>query len=107
MDCLALGSYGPLWRIFEAFRYRRLWVRPSQQILVGDPSNATALRRWEVGQVIGLSMAEAVAAYGLVVRTVLGGTLWQALPFYVVALLSLLVLTPRRVPATTQLVYGQ
>lgn len=93
---LALGC------VFEAFRYRRLWVRPSQQILAGDPSNARALRQWEVGQVVVLSMAEAVAAYGLVVRAVLNGTLWQALPFYLAALLLLLVFTPRRVPAKAQ-----
>lgn len=84
-----------LWSVFEAFRFRRLWVTPSLRLLVSDASNARALRKWEVGQIIALSNAEAVAIYGLVVRTVLHGTLSEALPFYVVALLLLLVLTPR------------
>jgi len=84
------------WCIFEGFRFRRLWVFPSQRLLANDAGNSKALRRWKAGQLIVLAMAEAVAWYGLVVRMVLHGTLWQASVFYAVGLFLLLLWTPRR-----------
>lgn len=84
------------WCIFEGFRFRSLWVFPSQRLLANDAGNSKALRRWKAGQLIVLTMAEAVAWYGLVVRMVLHGTLWQASLFYAVGLFLLLLWTPRR-----------
>jgi hypothetical protein len=84
------------WCIFEGFRFRRLWVFPSQRLLANDACNSKALRRWKAGQLIVLAMAEAVAWYGLVVRMVLHGTLRQASLFYAAGLFLLLLWTPRR-----------
>ena len=56
---------------------------------------ALTLRQAEVGQIIGLAMAEGVVQWGLVVRMILGGALWQASSFYAAGLFLLLLWAPR------------
>jgi hypothetical protein len=84
-----------LWVALGGFRFRRRLLDRSSQELAKDSSNPKALKHWEAGNVIGLAMAEAVVQWGLVVRMVLGGALWQASLFYGVGLLLLLRWTPR------------
>ena len=84
-----------LWTALGGFRVRRRVIFRSSQALAKDSSNPKALRQWEVGHVIGLAMAEGVVQWGLVVRMVLGGALWQASLFYAAGLLLLLLWTPR------------
>ena len=84
-----------LWTALGGFRLRRRMLRRSLQSLEKDSSNPKALKQWEAGHIIGLAMAEGVVQWGLVVRMVLGGALWQASLFYAVGLLLLLCWTPR------------
>ena len=84
-----------LWTALGGFRVRRRVIFRSLQALAKDSSNLKALKQWEAGQVIGLAMAEGVVQWGLVVRMVLGGALWQASLFYAAGLLLLLLWTPR------------
>ena len=64
------------WVILGAFRLRSRLVDRSKERLT-------------------LAMAEGVAFWGLVVRMVFGGTLWQASPFYLSALALILLWAPR------------
>ena len=74
-------------------------MRRSMGALQNDPANPKSLQQWQAAQIIGMAFAEAVVFYGVVVRMVLGGTLWQAAPFYAAGLFLLLLWTPR-LPAT-------
>ena len=74
-----------LWVALVGFRFRRRLLDRSSQELAKDSSNPKALKHWEIGNVIGLAMAEGVVQWGFVVGTVLGGALWQASLFYAVA----------------------
>jgi len=85
MEILLLGG----------FRIRHRLLRRSGEAVKKAASDPKALRQWEVGQVVGLAVAECVAVWGLLVRMVLGGALWQASLFYLVALSLLLLWTPR------------
>jgi hypothetical protein len=84
-----------LWTALGGFRLRRRMIRRSLQALAKDSSNAKVLKQWDAGHVIGLAMAKGVVQWGLVVRRVLGGALWQASLFYAAGLLLLLLWTPR------------
>ena len=70
-----------LWAVLGGVRIRHRLLRRSGEALKKDASDPKALRQWEAGQVVGLAMAESVAVWGLLVRMVLGGALWQALSF--------------------------
>jgi hypothetical protein len=85
-----------LWVALEGFRFRRRLLDRSSQELAKDSSDPKALKHWEIGNIIGLAMAEAVVQWGLVVCMVLGGALWQASLFYAVGLVLLLLWTPRK-----------
>ncbi len=82
------------------FFFRRTLMRRSEDALAKDATDPKALKQWETGQLIGMSMAEGVVVMGFVVRVVLGGVLWQASMFYAAGLLLLLLWTPR-MPITT------
>jgi hypothetical protein len=84
-----------LWTALGGFRVRRRVLRRSLQSLEKDSSNSKTLKQWEAGHIIGLAMAEGVVQWGLVVRMVLGGALWQASLFYAAGLFLLLLWTPR------------
>jgi hypothetical protein len=83
-----------LWTALGGFRLPRRVLRRSLQSLEKDSSNPK-VKQWEAGHIIGLAMAEGRFQWGLVVRMVLGGALWQASLFYAAGLLLLLLWTPR------------
>ena len=89
-----------LWSAFGGFRHRHRLLFRSEQAAAKDASNPKALKQWEAGNLIGLASAESLVLWGLVVRMVLGGALWQASFFYAVGLFLLLLWTPR-IPITT------
>ncbi len=83
---------------------RARMVRPfEEEVRSGQVSSAAALtseqvallERWQGGQTISICLSEAVALFGLALRF-LGGTRWEAAPFYAVAMLLLVVWMPRR-----------
>lgn len=84
-----------IWSVSGAFRMRSKLLCRSKEKLMKDAADAKAVKQWEVGQVFGLAVAESVAQWGLVIRMVVHGTLWQASIFYVMAVLLLLFWTPR------------
>jgi F0F1-type ATP synthase membrane subunit c/vacuolar-type H+-ATPase subunit K len=84
-----------LWAIFGVSSIRSRILTRSQQALAKDASDLKALKQWDVGHIIGMAFAENIAMWGLVVRMVLGGALWQALLFYIASLILLLIWTPR------------
>ncbi len=50
-----------LWAVSAGFQLRRRLAHLSGKALTKDASNPKALRQWEVGQIIGLAVAEGVA----------------------------------------------
>jgi F0F1-type ATP synthase membrane subunit c/vacuolar-type H+-ATPase subunit K len=84
-----------LYAVVVGFLFRRRLISRSEEALAKDASDPKAIKQWQVAQIIGMSSAEAVVLYGLVVRMVLGGTLRQASFFYAVGLFLLLLWTPR------------
>ena len=90
---LAIGLC--IWSVSGAFRLRSRLLRRSKEKLMNNTADAKAAKEWEAGQVISLAMAEGVAFWGLVIRMMFHGTLWQASLFYVTAVLLLLFWTPR------------
>jgi len=79
--------------LFTFFRITML--RSAEATLATRPDDAAALGRWFTANVVTFVLCETVALLGLVIRF-LGGNLVQAGPFYAVAFLLLLVVTPRR-----------
>jgi hypothetical protein len=84
-----------LYAAWVGFFFRRKLMRRSEEALAKDGSDPKALRQWQAAQVIGFASAEAIVIWGVVVRIILGGTLWQAFLFYAAGLLLLLLWTPR------------
>jgi F0F1-type ATP synthase membrane subunit c/vacuolar-type H+-ATPase subunit K len=80
------------------FAVRRLFVLRAEVTLAAQPEDATALNRWRAGYIITYALCEAMALFGLVLR-VLGFTLSEVTPFYLVGFVLILVFTPRRPPA--------
>lgn len=89
MTCLTL------WAVLGGFRIRRRLIGRAEEALAKDASNPKALRRWALGQFLGMVFAEAIVLYGVVVRMIIGGALWQASLFYVLGLVLMLLWTPR------------
>jgi hypothetical protein len=65
------------------------------EILRNQPGDAAALTRWRMGHLLFLAICEAVALYGFVLR-ILGFSRMQALPFYLAALVAMVLFGPRR-----------
>lgn len=84
-----------LWTALGGFRLRRRIIGRSKEALAKDASNPKALKQWEAGQMIGMASAEAIVLWGVVLRVVLAGALWQASLFYAAGLFLLLLWTPR------------
>jgi hypothetical protein len=89
-----------LYAAWVGFFFRRKLLRRSEEALTKDASNPKALKQWQAGHLMGFAFAEAIVLYGVVVRMVLGGALWQASLFYAAGLFLLLLWTPR-MPITT------
>jgi hypothetical protein len=84
-----------LYAVWGGFFFRRKLMRRSEEALRKDSANPKSLKQWQAAQFIGMPFAETIVLYGVVVRMVLGGTLWQASPFYAAGLFLLLLWTPR------------
>jgi hypothetical protein len=99
------GNWGPrqwlvtglaLYEFSVGLHSRRRLLPLSAELIAKDASNLKGLKRWEAWHVLALVMAASVAYMGLFVRMVLGGTLWQALLFYVPGAILVLLWTPRK-----------
>lgn len=81
------------------FFFRKKLVKPSEEVLANNPTDAVAVRRWQTGQLITYAFAEAIAVYGMLLHF-LGFTHVQVVPFFVGAFLLILSFSPRLPPAT-------
>jgi F0F1-type ATP synthase membrane subunit c/vacuolar-type H+-ATPase subunit K len=88
--------------VFAGSRFRRRVLARAATALAKDASDPKVLKQWEAGHVVVMAFAENIALWGLVVRLVLGGALWQASLFYSVSLILLLYWTPRLPTALAQ-----
>lgn len=77
------------------FAVRRLFVLRAEGRLAAQPEDTAALNRWRSGHIIIYALCEAVALFGLVLR-ILGFTLSQVTPFYLVGFVLILLFGPRR-----------
>jgi F0F1-type ATP synthase membrane subunit c/vacuolar-type H+-ATPase subunit K len=84
-----------LYAAWGGFFSRHRMMRRSEESLRKDSANPKSLKQWQAAQIIGMPFAEAIVLYGVVVRMVLRGTVWQAAPFYAAGLFLLLLWTPR------------
>jgi len=90
---IALGIFD----VWSALSWRRRRLQKARQTLVMNPSDAGAVKRWYGASLALLRGCESLALYGCLLRVWGGGTLPQAIPFYICALILLLVFAPRRV----------
>lgn len=98
---LAIGLC--VWSVSGALRLRSRMLRQSKEKLMRNIADAKAAKQWEAGQIISLAMAEGVAYWGLAIRMVFHGALWQASIFYVTGVLLLLFWTPRMPSGTASI----
>jgi hypothetical protein len=84
-----------LWIVFLGSSFRRRMLTRAVSALAKDASDPKALKLWEAGHVVGMAFAQNIVLWGLVVRMVLGGELWQSSLFYLAGLFLLLFWTPR------------
>ena len=77
------------------FAVRRLFVLRAEVTLAAQPDDSAALKRWWAGYIFTYALCEAVALFGLVLR-ILGFTLSQVMPFYLVGFVLMLLFGPRR-----------
>ena len=89
-----LGAFCAL----EGFYIRRRFISPAGAALASNSADQQALRRWEAWQYLALMLASAIGFYGYVIRVVLHGTMEEALWFYLIGLVLLVIWTPR-IPA--------
>jgi hypothetical protein len=80
-----------LWTLSGGHRFRRLGRRKLCAQLPDVDSSASAVRKWNAVQLMSLWSAESVAIWGVFIRLALHGARWQALPFYLVGLLFLVL----------------
>jgi F0F1-type ATP synthase membrane subunit c/vacuolar-type H+-ATPase subunit K len=73
---------------------RSRMVGPARERLEAAADDLDALKRWRLGTLISFVLIESVALYGFVLR-VLGATRSQAAPFYLAAIVTMLIWTPR------------
>ena len=83
------------WGIAGVVRLRSRLMKQSKEKLAKNGADAKGIRQWEVGQIVTFAGAEGVAWWGLLVRMVFCGALWQASLFYMVGFSLLLLWTPR------------
>jgi hypothetical protein len=95
---LTLVAITTLGMIFAA---RRLFVLRSEATLAEQPDDLAALNRWRSGYIITYALSEAVALFGFVLR-MLGFTLSQVAPFYLVGFVLIMIFGPRRPSSGTR-----
>ena len=74
---------------------RQRMVGSAEEALRANSENAAAGATWRMGNIIFLAICLAIADFGLVVW-LMGATVTQATPFYVVAIACMVLLGPRR-----------
>ena len=74
---------------------RRTLVLQSEAILATRPNDTPTLIRWRTGYIMTYAFSEAIALFGLVLRTV-GFSLAQVASFYIAGFILLLFFWPRR-----------
>jgi hypothetical protein len=82
--------------IWSSFTWRRRRLQRACRALLLSPSDAGAVKRWHHASLLLLIGCESLALYGCLLRVWGGGTLTQAIPLYICALILLLVFVPRR-----------
>jgi hypothetical protein len=82
--------------IWSAFSWRRRRLQEACLVVLMSPGDAGAVKRWHHANLVLLIGCESLALYGCLLRVWGGGTLPRAVPFYICALILLLVYTPRR-----------
>ena len=82
-----------------AFAVWRLFVLRSEAMLAAQPEDAAALKRWRAGFTFTYALCETVALFGLVLR-ILGFTLSEVAPFYIVSFVLMILFSPRRPPSS-------
>ena len=78
-----------------ALSFRIKMLKPAGETLQAKADDQRALARWRAGNILSAVLAETVVLFGFALRF-MGGTTWQALPFYVVGIALMLVWWPRR-----------
>lgn len=78
-----------------AFLVSQMVLDPAHQALHMEPNDAAAVGRWRVGYIIIFSCCEGLVICGFLAR-LLDATVAQAIPFYAVGLILLLLFHPRR-----------
>jgi hypothetical protein len=81
-----------------SFAVWRLFVLRSEAALAAQPGDAVALKRWRAGYIFTYALCEAVALFGFVLR-ILGFTLSEVVPFYIVAFVLMILFSPHRSPS--------
>jgi F0F1-type ATP synthase membrane subunit c/vacuolar-type H+-ATPase subunit K len=81
--------------LFIAAVLRRKLFGNAEEVLLAQPGDGAALTRWRTGHLLFLALCEAVALYGFVLR-ILGFPRMQALPFFLVAFVAMVLFGPRR-----------
>jgi hypothetical protein len=74
---------------------RRRFVIPSEAVLARQPDDQAALGRWRMGYIITYALSEAVALFGLVLRS-MGFRFSQVVTFYLVGLILMMFFGPHR-----------
>lgn len=77
------------------FQLRARMIPAAEDTLRRAPNDETAAQRWVAAHVVALGMAEVIGVCGLALRIV-GGTLVESLPFYIIAMGLMLAWIPRR-----------
>lgn len=78
-----------------AFQLRARWIPAAVEDLRRSPDDAPSAQRWYATHFASLAMAEGIGLLGFALR-ILGGTLFESLPFYIVCFGLMLAWFPRK-----------
>lgn len=78
-----------------AFQLRARWIPAAVEELRRAPDDAPSVQRWFAAHFASLAMAEGIGLFGFALR-ILGGTLFESLPFYIVGFGLMLAWFPRK-----------
>jgi hypothetical protein len=81
--------------IVFCFSFRRRFIASPAAVLINDPTNVAALKRWQTGHILHFAFSLSVALYGLVLRYT-GFSMRQVLPFYIAGFALMLYGIPRQ-----------
>lgn len=83
--------------VLITFVVRRMFIAAAESGMAGPTPDPAILHRWRGGYMVSFAFSEAVALLGFALR-LLGFTLSQVAPFYVVGFFLLVFFGPRRPP---------